>query len=136
MSEDQKSIPESVLDIPGKRAIGHLTTIDPDGWPQTTPVWVDHDGADAILVNTATGRRKERNLKRDPRATISMVDPDDPYRYLSVGGKVTMRQDGAVEHIDALAAKYLGVDEYPHHDEETGERVIVRIPATRVIASE
>lgn len=130
------TIPESFLDIPRKPAFGHLSTIDPDGWPQTTPVWVDHDGDEAILVNTATGRRKERNLRRNRRASISMVDPDDPYRYLAVRGTITMTTDGAAAHIDALAEKYLGLETYPHHESEEGERLIVRIPAGDVIARE
>ena len=126
-------IPASYLDILQRESIGHLTTLDPDGWPQTTPVWTDHDGQEAVLVNTLRGRRKERNIARDPRVTISVPDPDNPYRYLAVRGRATMTESGAREHIDELARAYLDVDVYPHHDEEAASRVIVRIPASDVI---
>lgn len=127
------TIPESYRDVLGKEAFGHLVTLGPDGWPHSTPVWVDHDGGAAVLLNTLRGRRKERDLRRDPRATVSVLDPDNPYRYLAVRGRVTLTEEGAADHIDELARKYLDADEYPHHDEEDRPRVIVRIPADHVI---
>ena len=127
-------IPTAYRDILEKRSFGHLATNSPSGWPQNSPVWVDHEEGRYVLANTLAGRRKERNLRRDPRTAISVIDPDDPYRYLVVRGKVTLTEDGASEHIDLLARKYLDVDEYPHHDEEDESRVIIRIPAERVIA--
>ena len=97
------------------------------------PVWVDHDGGEAALVNTAYGRRKTRNLERTPKAGLSVVAAADPYRYVSVRGPVTLVDEGADDHIDALARRYLDVDEYPYGEDEPGARVIVRIAADRVV---
>lgn len=129
-------IPDSFVEILEKKAFGHLATVGKNGRPQNSPVWVDHDDGKAVLVNTATGRQKERNLRENPYAMISITDPDDPYRYLAVRGRVSFSTDGAVEHIDALAKKYMGVDEYPNHGNETGDRIIIRIPAEEVVTRE
>lgn len=108
------------------KALASLATIMPDGRPQVTPVWVDFDG-EAVIVNTAAGRVKDRNLQRDGRATLAVIDPKNPYRYLEVRGKVIERtHEGADAHIDRMAKKYLGVDTYPNR--RPGEiRVIYRI---------
>ena len=108
------------------KALASLATIMPDGSPQVTPVWVDFDG-EAVIVNTAVGRVKDRNLQRDGRATLAVIDPKNPYRYLEVRGKVIERtHEGADAHIDRMAKKYLGVDTYPNR--RPGEiRVIYRI---------
>ncbi len=127
------TIPDAYLEILEKEAFGHVATLESDGAPQTSPVWVDHDDGEALLFNTLRGRRKERNLRADPRVAVSVTDPDDPYRYLMVRGEATLTKDGAREHIDELAREYLGVEEYPHHDEEDAPRVIVRVPADRVV---
>ncbi|MDZ7746289.1 MAG: PPOX class F420-dependent oxidoreductase [Halobacteriales archaeon] len=122
------TIPTEFHDLFETQTFAHLSTLLPDGAPQTTPVWVDYDvSANELLVNTARGRRKEKNIRRDPRVAVSMTDPDDGYRYLAVRGTAELTTAGAVEHIDELAARYMGVDEYPHHGEEGGERVLVRI---------
>ena len=107
-------IPEKYLDLFNKKAFGSLGTLMPDGSPQVTPVWVDRDG-DTILVNTAKGRQKDKNVQRDPRVTITLIDPENPYRYLEVRGRVVEATDkGAKDHIDKMAKKYLGVDKYPY----------------------
>jgi PPOX class probable F420-dependent enzyme len=130
------TIPESFHDLFDRRTFAHVTTLMPDGAPQTTPVWVDYDEtAGEVLVNTARGRRKEKNLRHDDRVAVSMTDPEDGYRYLAVRGTATVTTEGAVEHIDTLAQRYMGVDEYPHHDEEDGERVIIRIAPESVAHS-
>jgi PPOX class probable F420-dependent enzyme len=126
-------IPSDYVDVLRKRSFGHLATVNPDGTVHNTPVWTDYDGQRAVLLNTLRGRRKERNLRRRPEATVSVTDPENPYRYLSVRGEVVLTETGADEHIDALAAQYLDADVYPHHDEESAPRVIVRIPADRVV---
>jgi len=130
------SIPDGYHDLSEKRTFAHLSTITPDGTPHSTPVWVDYDdGADRVLVNTARGRRKERNVRANPKVGISMCDPDDPYRYVSVRGEVaTLTEDGAVEHIDELARRYMNVEEYPNHGEESGPRVILEIRPEDVVA--
>jgi len=108
-----------------------LATVAADGGPQVTPLWIEADGDD-LLVNTARGRTKARNLERDHRVAVSVIDPDDPYNVVVVRGTVTeVTTDGADEHIDRLAKKYLGVDEYPMR--QPGEvRLKIRIRTDRI----
>jgi PPOX class probable F420-dependent enzyme len=107
------AIPTSFLDLFKKKAFGHLATLMQDGSPQVTPVWVDYDG-EHVLVNTAANRQKDHNLQRDGRIAMSIIDPDNAYRYLEVRGKVVERTtQGADAHIDSLAKRYLGQDKYP-----------------------
>jgi len=121
-----KVIPDSHLDLFKKKAFAHLATLMPSGQPQVTPVWIDYDGHN-VVFNTAEGRQKDKNLRHDGRVALSIADPDNPYRYLEVRGNVVERtRDGADEHIDALAKKYLGKDKYPFR--QPGEvRVIYKI---------
>ncbi|MFO8115338.1 MAG: PPOX class F420-dependent oxidoreductase [Halorubrum sp.] len=128
-------IPESHVDIFESESYAHLATVLPDGTPHVTPVWVDHEDREYVLVNTVRGRRKERNIRRNPRVGVSVLDPDDPYRYVSVRGEAELTEAGAKAHIDELARRYFGVEEYPHHGEESGPRVIVKIPADTVSTS-
>ena len=121
-----QGIPEQYVDLFQKPAFGHLATLNPDGSPQVTPVWLDlEDGL--ILVNSAKGRKKDRNLRRDPRVALSVADPSNPYRYLEVRGRVVeITEKGADTHIDKQAKKYLGVDQYPY--KKPGEvRVLYKI---------
>lgn len=122
----QKGIPGSHLDLFKKKAFAHLVTLMPDGSPQTSPVWVDYDGQD-IVINTAVGRQKDKNMQRDGRVALSITDPDNPYRYLEVRGHVAERTlEGADQHVNAMAKKYLGQDQYPYR--QPGEvRVIYKI---------
>lgn len=104
----------------------HLATLMPDGSPQVTPVWVDHEG-DFIMINTAIGRVKQRNVTRNPRVAIDVIDQKNPYRKVCIRGRVVDQiREGADEHIDMLAHKYLGVEKYQHR--QAGEqRVILKI---------
>jgi len=108
-----------------------LATVGTDGSPQVTPLWIDAEGDD-LVVNTARGRVKARNIERDRRVGISVIDPDDPYNVVIVRGTVVdISTDGADAHIDRLAKKYLGVDEYPMR--RPGEvRLKVRIRTDRI----
>jgi PPOX class probable F420-dependent enzyme len=116
-----------------KPNFGHLATLEPDGSPQVTPVWIDVDG-DFILINTAKGRKKVRNVKRDPRVSVEVVEQENPYSMLSVKGTVVdITADGADAHIDAMAKKYLGQDSYPFR-QPGEERLIMRIQPEKVIA--
>jgi PPOX class probable F420-dependent enzyme len=116
-----------------KPNFGHLATLEPDGSPQVTPVWIDVDDQ-YILINTAKGRKKVRNIERDPRVSVEVVQQDNPYSMLSVKGKVVgMTTDGADEHIDAMAKKYLGQDSYPFR-QPGEERLILKIQPEKVIA--
>ena len=124
-------IPEQYLDLFKSRAFANLATLMPDGSPQVTPVWVEFDGKH-ILVNSARGRQKDRNMKRNPSVSLAISDPRNPYRYLEVRGRVVeITEAGASEHIDKLAKKYLGVDEYPNR--APGEvRVMYKVEPLRV----
>jgi PPOX class probable F420-dependent enzyme len=98
-----------------KKAFAHLATLMPDGSPQVTPVWFDYTNGH-IRVNTAKGRVKARNMAEGSRVALSILDPDNPYRYLQVRGKVVaVTEEGGNAHIDSLAKKYLGKDVYPWH---------------------
>jgi PPOX class probable F420-dependent enzyme len=124
-------IPEEVKDIFKKRAFAHLATVMPDGSPQVTPVWVDYDGTH-VRINSAKGRMKDKNMRRDKRVALSVQDPDNPYRYVEVRGKVDdITESGADADIDALAKKYLDKDKYPFR--APGEvRVIYKIRPERI----
>jgi len=128
-------IPESHVDIFESESFAHLATIMPNGMPHVTPVWVDHEDREYVLVNTARGRRKEKNVRREPMVGLSVYDPDDPYRYVSVQGEAELTEDGAKAHIDELAQRYFDVEEYPHHGEESGPRVLIKIPTERILTS-
>jgi PPOX class probable F420-dependent enzyme len=119
-------IPEKYRDLFDKKAFASLGTLMPDGRPQVTPVWCDFDGTH-VIVNSAKGRRKDQNMRRDPRVALAILDPDNPYRYLEVRGKVVeVTEQGADAHIDKMAKKYLGLDKYANR--RPGEvRVIYKI---------
>ncbi|MBO0911320.1 MAG: PPOX class F420-dependent oxidoreductase [Acidobacteria bacterium] len=125
-----QAIPDKYRDLFTKRAFGSLGTMMPDGTPQVTPVWVDLDG-DLVVVNTAKGRQKDRNMRRDPHVALAIIDPDNPYRYLEIRGRVAeISEDGADAHIDKMAKKYLGADKYPYR--QSGEvRVMFKIRPER-----
>lgn len=127
------TIAQQYLDLFQKKSFAHLATLMADGRPQVTPVWCDFDGA-YVRINSAKGRVKDRNMRRDPRVTLSIQDPDNPYRYLEVRGRVVeITEEGADAHIDSLAKKYLGVDKYPYRI--PGEiRVIYKIQPERTSA--
>jgi PPOX class probable F420-dependent enzyme len=106
--------------ILNKKAFAHVATLMPDGSPQVTPVWVDCEG-DRIVINTAERRAKPRNLRNDSRVALSATDPDNPYEAVIVRGSVDeMTHEGADEHIDAMAKKYLDRDKYPFR--QSGEQ--------------
>jgi PPOX class probable F420-dependent enzyme len=110
-------IPAAYHDLlTGKKAFAHLATIMPDGSPQVTPVWFDYTNG-RIRVNTAKGRVKARNMAEGSRVALSILDPDNAYRYLQIRGTVThVTEAGGAAHIDSLAKKYLGKDVYPWHN--------------------
>ena len=108
------AIPEKYLDLTEKKALAQLATLMPDGTPQVSPVWFEYDGKN-IVINSAKGRIKDKNMRRDPRVGIDIVDPDNPYRHLSIRGRVVeITEKGADELIDKLAKKYIGQDKYPY----------------------
>ena len=121
-----QAIPEKYHDLFQERAFASLGTLMPDGSPQVTPVWCDFDG-EYVIFNSAKGRRKDRNVRRDPRVALAIMDPENPYRYLEIRGHVVeITEQGADTHIDKMAKKYLGVDKYPYR--QPGEvRVMYKI---------
>jgi PPOX class probable F420-dependent enzyme len=120
------AIPDKYVDLFQKKAFAQLATLMPDGSPHVSPVWCEYDGKH-VIINSAKGRVKDRNMRRDPRVGLDVQDPDNPYRHLSVRGRVVeVTENGADQHIDKLAKKYMGVDRYPNR--QAGEvRVIYKI---------
>ena len=126
------AIPEKYLDLlKQKKAFASLATVMPDGSPQVTPVWFDYTGG-MIRVNTAKGRVKARNMTEGAPVALAILDPDNPYRYVQIRGRVrSVTTQGADSHIDALAKKYLGKDKYPFR-QPGEERVMFEIEPTSV----
>ena len=123
------SIPESHQYILLARAFANVATVSAAGLPQVTPVWFSTDG-EFFLINSAKGRKKDRNLRSNPAVALSIQDPDDPYRYLGIQGEVVdITEEGAADHIHALAQKYWGRP----FDLPPGQiRVIYKIKPSRV----
>ena len=117
---------QDFADLFKKRSFAHLTTMMGDGSPHASPVWIDFDGKH-VIINSAKGRVKDKNMRRDPRVAISIQDPDNPARFLGIRGQVVdISETGADTHIDAMAKKYLDVDKYPY--KQPGEiRVLYKI---------
>ena len=123
-------IPSTHSDLLTKKTFAHLATIMKDGSPQVTPVWFDTDGP-YVRVNSAVGRLKDKNMRRDPHVALSILDPDNAYRYLEIRGRVIeITEEGGAAHIDALAMKYMGLDTYPMHQPGIA-RVIYKIEPLR-----
>lgn len=127
-------VPERLKEILDGPTFAHLVTLDPDGSPQASAMWVMRDG-DFIVFNTAEGRRKWRNLKADPRVAVSISVPDEPYVNYSIQGQVIdMRTSDGVDVIDALARKYLEVETYPWL--KPGDvRVTIVVEPTRIASN-
>lgn len=124
-------IPDSHAGILDTKALLYLGTQNKDGSPQVSPVWFGTNG-DIIEVNSAKGRLKDLNMRARPQVSIAIVDPENAYKWVGIQGTVVeITENGAEEHIDALANKYLGVDSYPNR--QAGQvRVIYRIRADKV----
>ena len=120
---------KELLDQPN---LGFLATVNSDGSPQVSPVWIDRDDG-RIVVNTAAGRAKERNMRREPRVAISVVNRENPYEKVDIRGRVVdvVEGDEAERHIDLMAKKYMGQDTYPWRSPEQ-RRVVFKIEPERV----
>lgn len=125
------SIPTEYQPLFTQKVFAHVATLMPDGMPHVTPVWIDYDAdADRVLVNTAKGRQKHVNVRNDPRIGVSLTDPDDPYRAVSLYGEVErLTEENAAEHIDSLEQRYRGNDTYQN---DRTNRVILEIRPDRV----
>ncbi|HXX06255.1 MAG TPA: PPOX class F420-dependent oxidoreductase [Candidatus Bathyarchaeia archaeon] len=116
--------------LEGKNFVSFATLME-DGSPHVAPTWVDHDG-DIILINTAMGRIKEKNIRKDPRVALSIYDQENPYNMVSIRGKVIeITTDGADDQIDKLAKRYFGVDKYPFRRPEE-KRIILKIRPEKI----
>ena len=128
------TIPESHRDLVSddKKTFAILSTSMPDGSPQATPIWFDMDD-DLVRFNTARGRVKDKNIQERPKVALTMMDPDDPYRYLLIRGRVVEEtEDGAVDHINSLACKYEGKAEFSIPEGQV--RVIYEVEPTSIVA--
>ncbi len=119
-------IPEGYKDLLESTALVHVATIGPNGEPQNTPVWFDWDG-EHLRFSQTKGRQKYRNVNREPRIALSLVDPENPYRYIEIRGEVVrIDEDPNFDFINAMSKKYLGLDDYPNH--QPGDvRVVVYV---------
>jgi PPOX class probable F420-dependent enzyme len=125
------ALSDKVKKMIGKKAFAHLATVMPDGSPQVSPVWVDLEG-DTILINSAEGRLKDKNVHGDKRVALSITDPDNPYESVSIRGRVVeITTKGADDHIDKMAKKYFDKDKYPFRS-PTEQRVIYKIAADKI----
>jgi PPOX class probable F420-dependent enzyme len=122
---------KALLDKPKQFAT--ISTIEPDGRPQSSVVWYDRDG-DALLVSTVEGRRKHKNMVRDPRVTVLVYDADNPYSYVEIRGRVEMTTQGGRELIDRLAQAYMGADRYTMDDGTQNVRVVCRVIPEKVVS--
>ena len=125
---EKKVLTEPVIKIIKDKNFAFFGTVMKDGRPQVSPVWIDiEDNDDIILINTAQGRIKHKNISRDPRVSLSIIDRNNPYSMVSIQGTVIEQTTiGADQHIDKLAKKYLNIDRYPSHSPSI-KRVICKI---------
>lgn len=128
-------IPEGALDLFEKPALANLATVMPDGMPHVTPVWVDYDGTH-ILMTTVRGRRKERNMRQRPQVGLTIIDPANPWHWLSIRGRVIAAvEEGADDHLKRLSKKYTGSDDTAAFCRPGQVWVVYRIEPDRVIAT-
>lgn len=131
MGKDTNQITEPVAKLLEGKNLAFVATLMKDGWPQITPTWVDIEDGN-ILVNTAEGRLKQKNISRDDRIAISVADQNNPYHMVTVRGRVVEQtNEGADEHVDKLAKKYLGVEKYPLRSPNE-KRIIIKIKPERI----
>ena len=116
--------------LEGKNFASFVTLLS-DGSPHVAPTWIDHDG-DIILINTAVGRLKEKNVRKDPRVALSIYDNENPYHMVAIRGKVSeLTTEGAEDHIDKLAKRYFGMDKYPRRSPDE-KRILIKIQAEKI----
>ena len=124
-------LPDSVKSLIDGRSFANFATLMPDGSPHVVQTWVDREG-DVVLINTIEGSQKHKNASRDPRVALTVVDPPDQFRTAVIRGRVReITLDGAEEHVDRLAKKYLGQDKYQRRWPQ--KRILIKIEPNRVI---
>ena len=131
-------IPEAMLDLFVRPVVVSLVTVMPDGQPQATPVWIDYDGTN-LRINTARGRQKDKNMQRDAKVTVLAIDPENPYRWIEVRGRIIDESEATgLEVINALSAKYRDEpDYYKRNEAQRGKetRVTYLIEPTKITKS-
>ena len=126
------ALPQDLLDLLGKPSPCFVATLMPDGSPQLTQTWVTTDGEN-VVINVVDGHQKARNLARDARVAVNIVDPTNVFRYYAVRGRVIdMRTEGGQESIDEISHKYLGIP-YPNFTGQPETRVLVTIEADSIL---
>lgn len=126
-------IPDGYRDLLEEDRFATFATLLPDGTPHQTVTWVDYDG-EHVLINTADGRRKAKNVRGHPRASVNVIDPDDPGRYISVAGEVVdVTDEGAAEHANELGRRYYGEENFMDRYDDDVVRLVVRIEPENVI---
>jgi PPOX class probable F420-dependent enzyme len=124
-------LPDGLLTLLHQPSLCYLSTVMPDGSPQLTQTWVDTDG-EHILINSVAGFQKVRNIERDPRVALTVSDPENTFRYFAVRGQVlNVTEDGAAEHIEKLAQRYLG-GPYPWYGGRDQTRLLITIEAHKI----
>ncbi|GAA3141626.1 hypothetical protein GCM10010521_30280 [Streptomyces rameus] len=128
------ALPDRVKSLLDDKVFIVVGTIQPDGSPQMSPVWVKRDGDD-VLFSTTMGRRKEKNLRRDPRVTVVVMNPEQPYEYAEIRGTAELTTEGGAELIDELSRKYTGKDyaDFNPASAQDAQRVVVRIRPQKVV---
>jgi PPOX class probable F420-dependent enzyme len=132
IKEDDKQITEPIAKLIEGKNFAFISTLMKDGSPQATPTWIDIENRKTLLINTAEGRQKQKNISRDPRVAISIIEHNNPYHMVMIRGRVVEQTNtGADEHIDKLAKKYLGLEKYPMRSSEE-KRIILKIKPEKV----
>jgi PPOX class probable F420-dependent enzyme len=129
---DDKQITEPIAKLIEGKNFAFISTLMKDGSPQVTPTWIDIENRNILLINTAERRLKHKNVSRDPRVAISVVEHNNPYHMVAIRGRVVEQTNASAnEHIDKLAKKYLGMEKYPFHSPEE-KRIILKIKPEKV----
>jgi PPOX class probable F420-dependent enzyme len=130
--EDNNQITEPIAKLIEGKNFAFIATLMKGGAPQATPTWIDIDNRKTLLINTAEGRQKQKNITRDPRVAISIIEHNNPYHMVMIRGRVVEQTNtGADEHIDKLAKKYLGLEKYPMRSPQE-KRIILKIKPEKV----
>jgi PPOX class probable F420-dependent enzyme len=130
--DNNNQITEPIAKLIEGKNFAFIATLMKDGAPQATPTWIDIDKRKTLLINTAEGRQKQKNITRDPRVAISIIEHNNPYHMVMIRGRVVEQTNtGADEHIDKLAKKYLGLEKYPMRSPQE-KRIILKIKPEKV----
>jgi PPOX class probable F420-dependent enzyme len=130
--DNNNQITEPIAKLIEGKNFAFIATLMKDGAPQATPTWIDIDNRKTLLINTAEGRQKQKNITRDPRVAISIIEHNNPYHMVMIRGRVVEQTNtGADEHIDKLAKKYLGLEKYPMRSPQE-KRIILKIKPEKV----